>query len=167
MKGISRAHRQLHNGGMKATVVQEMLRRTGAYATDARAMLSWVDRRFGRWDTWYHLRIWSDLPLEIDPRAGAWLNAQLEAMARAGRGSLPAVNWNDPPRYAIPLWIEGEKFFFWALVYGLALFYPFARRAARPFRTALYLGLLVYLAGVVFSAKPFTAAWYLKCSFAP
>ena len=62
-------------------------------------------------------------------------------MAQAGRGGLPAVDWANPPRYAIPLWIEGEKFFFWALVYGLALIYPFARRAARPFRTALYVGL--------------------------
>lgn len=105
---------------------------------------------------WYHWRIWTDLPLELDPRAGAWINAQFEAMARAGRGSLPPVDWSRPPRYAIPLWIEGEKFFFWALVYGLALLYPFARRAARPFRTALYLGLLLYLAGVLFFARPFT-----------
>ena len=50
----------------------------------------------------------------------------------------PAGGLGDPPRYAIPLWIEGEKFFFWALVYGVSLAYPFARRAARPFRTALY-----------------------------
>jgi ABC-type transport system involved in cytochrome c biogenesis permease subunit len=105
---------------------------------------------------WYHWRIWSDLPLELDPRAGAWLNAQFEAMARAGRGSLPPVDWANPPRYAIPLWIEGEKFFFWALVYAIALFYPLARRAARPFRTALYVGLIAYLAGVVFFAQPFT-----------
>jgi len=106
---------------------------------------------------WYHLRIYGDLPLELDPRAGAWINDQFEAMAQAGRGSLPAVDWSHPPRYAIPLWIEGEKFFFWALVYGLALMYPFARRAARPFRAALCFGLVIYLAGVVFYAKPFTA----------
>ncbi|HWR98254.1 MAG TPA: cytochrome c biogenesis protein CcsA [Candidatus Methanoperedens sp.] len=105
---------------------------------------------------WYHWRIWSDLPLALDPRAGAWLNAQFEAMARAGRGSLPPVDWAHPPRYAIPLWIEGEKFFFWALVYSFALFYPLARRAARPFRVALYAGLIAYLGGVVFFARPFT-----------
>lgn len=105
---------------------------------------------------WYHWRIWNDLPLALDPRVGTWLNAQLEAMAQAGRASLPPVDWARPPRYAIPLWIEGEKFFVWALVYAVALFYPFARRAARPFRTALYAGLIVYLAGVVLFAKPFT-----------
>ena len=93
---------------------------------------------------WYHWRIWRDLPLELDARAGAWINAQFAAMAPAGRGGLPAVDWTNPPRYAIPLWIEGEKFFFWALVYGLALIYPFARRAARPFRTALYPGLKAF-----------------------
>jgi ABC-type transport system involved in cytochrome c biogenesis permease subunit len=106
---------------------------------------------------WYHWRIWADLPLALDPRAGAWLNAQLDAMARAGRPGLPAVDWSHPPRFAIPLWIEGEKFFFWALVYALALLYPFSRRAARPFRIALYAGLVAYVLGAVFFARPFTA----------
>ena len=78
-------------------------------------------------------------------------------MARPAAAASRRWTGANPPRYAIPLWIEGEKFFFWALVYGLALIYPFSRRAARPFRTALYVGLVAYLAGVVFFAKPFTA----------
>ena len=102
---------------------------------------------------WYHVRIWQELPLALDPRVGQQLNAYLAQ----GGGGLPPVDWSRPPRYALPLWIEGEKFFFWALVYGLALLYPFSRRAGRAFRTGLYLLLNVYLAGVVLFAKPFTA----------
>ena len=65
---------------------------------------------------------------------GRWLNSNLEALARQGKGGLPpVVDWSNPPRYAIPLWIEGEKFFFWALVYASALLYPFLRRTGLGF----------------------------------
>ena len=70
---------------------------------------------------WYHWRIWTDLPLTVVPEVGEWINNNLRALERQGRGGLPPVDWSNPPRYAIPLWIEGEKFFFWSLVYGAAL----------------------------------------------
>ena len=66
------------------------------------------------------------------------------------------VDWSNPPRYAIPLWIEGEKFFFWALVYALALLYPFLRRTGLAFRTVLYGFLNLYVWGVLLFARPFT-----------
>ncbi len=105
---------------------------------------------------WYHARIFSWMPLALDPAVGEQINRWMAEAARRGQGALPLVDWSDPPRYALPLWIEGEKFFFWALVYGLALAYPFFRGAGRAFRAALYLGLNVYLAGVLLFAKPFT-----------
>jgi ABC-type transport system involved in cytochrome c biogenesis permease subunit len=105
---------------------------------------------------WYHYRIWADLPLTLPVEVGNWINNNLRALARQGQGGLPPVDWSQPPRYAIPLWIEGEKFFFWALVYALALLYPFFRRTDPAFRTALYGFLNLYVWGVFFFARPFT-----------
>jgi hypothetical protein len=102
---------------------------------------------------WYHWRIWRDLPLALPAQAGDWINNNLRAM---GRGALPLVDWSNPPRYALPLWIEGEKFFFWSLVYCTALLYPFLRRTEISFRAALYGFLNVYLWGVFIFAEPFT-----------
>ena len=105
---------------------------------------------------WYHYRIWTDLPLTVPPEVGEWINNNLRAMERQGRGGLPPVDWSTPPRYAIPLWIEGEKFFFWSLVYAAALLYPYLRRTSLAFRTALYGFLNIYVWGVLFFARPFT-----------
>jgi hypothetical protein len=106
---------------------------------------------------WYHYRIWRDLPLTVPSDVGEWINTNLRALARQGRGGLPPVDWGNPPRYLIPLWIEGEKFFFWSLVYAAALTYPFLRRTGLGFRTALYGFLNAYVWGVFLFAKPFTA----------
>ena len=76
---------------------------------------------------WYHYRIWRDLPLTVPSDVGEWINTNLAALARQGRGGLPPVDWGNPPRYLIPLWIEGEKFFFWSLVYGFGRFCIFCR----------------------------------------
>jgi hypothetical protein len=105
---------------------------------------------------WYHVRIWQDLPLTIPEEVGRWINSNLEALARQGQGGLPVVDWSNPPRYAVPLWIEGEKFFFWTLIYAFALLYPFLRRTGVGFRAALYGFLNLYVWGVFIFARPFT-----------
>ena len=105
---------------------------------------------------WYHVRIWQDLPLTIPEEVGRWINSNLEALARQGQGGLPVVDWSNPPRYAVPLWIEGEKFFFWTLIYAFALLYPFLRRTGVGFRAALYGFLNLYVWGVFLFARPFT-----------
>jgi len=151
--------------GLFVSVVIELVRRRGS-ATAGR-FRPWPERLLFpavlvlMWASfallaWYHYRIWRDAPLAMPADIGRWLNSNLEALARQGKGGLPPVDWSNPPRYAIPLWIEGEKFFFWALVYASALVYPFLRRTGTGFRAALYCFLNVYLWGVFLFAKPFT-----------
>lgn len=106
---------------------------------------------------WYHFRIWQDIPLTLPEEVGRWINSNLRALDRQGQGGLPVVDWSNPPRYAVPLWIEGEKFFFWTLIYAFALLYPFLRRTGAGFRAALYGFLNLYVWGVFLFAKPFTS----------
>ena len=71
---------------------------------------------------WLHLQIYSELPLELPKELATWLNRQLSSMNRGAAYGMPLYDQANPPRYAIPLWIENEKYYFWFFCYaGMAL----------------------------------------------
>lgn len=80
---------------------------------------------------WYHLRVRQALPI-TDPFDGTVI-----------------------ARYALPLWIEGEKLYFWALLAGI-LVVPAARRHAEfaPYAAAAWTGLIALS---LLADNPFTA----------
>ncbi len=101
---------------------------------------------------WYHWRIYLTVSLELPGEIGAWINAQL---AGAGRGGLPPVDWERPPRFAIPPWIEGEKFWFWSLVSALVVFVEGRRRSHAGYLLTLRLMLALQLTGMAVWDNPF------------
>lgn len=71
------------------------------------------------WICWFHYRIYQLLPLELPAQAADWLNQQLALANRGSAYALPMYDPAQPPRYAIPVWIENEKYYFWFMCYGL------------------------------------------------
>lgn len=104
---------------------------------------------------WFHYRIYTDLPLELPPRIAAWINQQLGAMNAGAAYGLPLYQPAAPPRYAIPVWIENEKYYFWFLCYTVL-----AWRTVVHCRHHRLRGVLTVFAGVqnlimYFFANPF------------
>lgn len=104
---------------------------------------------------WYHWKIFGLLPLELPSQAAEWVNRQLAAQAARGGGSLGLVDWSRPPRFAIPFWIEGEKFFFWTLVMAAVVFFE-ERRGHRGYLFVLRLMLALQVTGLIFYSNPFS-----------
>ncbi len=75
---------------------------------------------------WYHWRINRLLPLELTAEQASWVNFLLRKMR--GGSSLGQVDPASPPRYLIPLWVEGGKFYFWTLITALILLVEERRR---------------------------------------
>jgi hypothetical protein len=105
---------------------------------------------------WFHYQIYQLLPLELPDNLASWLNGQLAAMNKGAEYAMPLYNAASPPRYAIPVWIENEKYFFWFMCYALMALFAHFRLPNHRFRAAL----LILLAGQVgllfFAADPFT-----------
>jgi ABC-type transport system involved in cytochrome c biogenesis permease subunit len=106
---------------------------------------------------WYHWKIYQVLPLDLAGQAGDWINAQLKAMASRGQASFPPVDWARPPRFLIPFWIEGEKFFFWTWVLTLVVLIE-ERREHRGYRSLLRLMLALHVTGMAIYSDPLAGA---------
>ena len=107
------------------------------------------------WICWFHYQIYLHLPLELPETIALWLNRQLDAMNSQAAYGLPLYDTANPPRYAIPVWIENEKYFFWFLCYGLmALLAHFRTRNPR-LRAALHLLFAVQTVILVLFLSPF------------
>jgi hypothetical protein len=99
---------------------------------------------------WYHWKIFRALPLELPDRVGTWINQQL---AGRGGGSLGSVDWSNPPRFAIPFWIEAEKLFFWTYILSLVTFLE-ERRAHFGYRMTLRILLALQVTGMALFSNP-------------
>jgi hypothetical protein len=108
------------------------------------------------WIAWFHWQIYQHLALELPGPMAQWLNARLAAMNEGAAYGLPLYDPAAPPRYAIPLWIENEKYYFWFLCYALLALVAVRRLAHHRFQGAVYLLLAVQVGILAFVANPFT-----------
>jgi len=104
---------------------------------------------------WFHFQINRHLPLLLPDDLVPWLNRQLEAMNSRSAYGLPLYDPASPPRYAIPVWIENEKYFFWFLCYAIMALIAHCRLAESRFRAVLLLFLSGQIALLYFAADPF------------
>ncbi len=104
---------------------------------------------------WLHLRIYWDLPLEMSNDLSTWLNRQLASMNRGAAYGMPLYDPAHPPRYAIPLWIENEKYYFWFLCYATMALCAWRTLALHRFRGAVLLVLSLQSAIMFFVTDPF------------
>ncbi len=104
---------------------------------------------------WLHWRINRELPLELPDQLAAWLNRQLATANQGASYGLPLYDPAHPPRYAIPLWIENEKYYFWFMGYALLALAAWRRLAFHRFRGGLLLLLGLQVGLLYFLADPF------------
>lgn len=108
------------------------------------------------WLGWFHFQIYSLLPLELPSRIADALNRQLEMMNVNASYAFPLYDVDNPPRYAIPLWIENGKYYFWFLCYTVLAVIAHFRMQHHRFRGAVHLLLALQVAILYFAANPFT-----------
>ncbi len=108
------------------------------------------------WICWFHYKIYNQLPLELPENLVSWLNQQLELMNRKAAYGLPLYESLDPPRYAIPVWIENEKYYFWYMCFALLALFSHFRISNRPFRAAIHILLACHIAILFIYTDPFT-----------
>jgi len=106
---------------------------------------------------WFHYRIYAGLPLVLPEPLASWLNAQLQAANQGAAYGMPLYNAASPPRYAIPVWIENEKYYFWVMCYAFMALVAHRRLAQHRFRAALHLLLFVQVLLLYTMADPFGA----------
>ena len=104
---------------------------------------------------WLHWQIYLHVALELPPEIAPWLNSQLIEMNRGAAYALPLYDPANPPRYAIPPWIEYPRYYFWFLCFAVMAVLAHRRLANRRFQAVLYLLLAGQLAVLYFLADPF------------
>lgn len=105
---------------------------------------------------WFHYQIHQLLPLAIPDGLTPWLNQQLAAMNQGSTYGFPLYDPAAPPRYALPLWIENEKYFFWFLCYSLMALIAHRSLTKHRFRAILHLLLGIQIGITAFAANPFS-----------
>ncbi len=108
------------------------------------------------WICWFHYQIYSHFSLELPANLAGWLNRQLMLMNSHAAYAFPLYDQANPPRYAIPLWIENEKYYFWYMCYSIMALIAHCRIKNYRFRAVLHLILSVQVAILFFSADPFS-----------
>ena len=106
---------------------------------------------------WFHYRIYADLPLALPDSLSSWLNAQLQSMNSQSAYGMPLYDAASPPRYAIPVWIENEKYYFWVMCYTFMALIAHFRLSHHRFRATLHLLLLVQVLLLFSLADPFSS----------
>lgn len=104
---------------------------------------------------WFHYQIYRKLPLELPQFLASILNSQLRSMNSNSAYAMPLYDSAAAPRYAIPLWIENGKYYFWFMCYALMAMTAHARLAHHRFRGVLHLLLAVQTAILYFVTDPF------------
>lgn len=107
------------------------------------------------WICWFHYQIYTLLPLELPSQMAEYLNRQLETMNSSSAYGLPLYDAVNPPRYAIPLWIENEKYYFWFLCYTVMALIGHFRLQHHRLRGVIHLFLAVQIAILYFVVNPF------------
>jgi len=109
------------------------------------------------WICWFHYQIYTSLPLVLPENIVSWLNTQLNAMNDRSAYGLPLYDPAHPPRYAIPLWIENEKYYFWFMCYSLMAVIAHFRLPNHRLRAVLHLLLLAQIGILFVWADPFAS----------
>nr|MBF0220648.1 cytochrome c biogenesis protein CcsA [Desulfobulbaceae bacterium] len=104
---------------------------------------------------WLHYRIYTELPLLLPESLSGWINKQITSMNSQAAYSFALYDANSPPRYAIPLWIENEKYFFWFMCYSAMAQAAFNRLKNHRIQGALLLFLAAQILIIFFVTNPF------------
>lgn len=104
---------------------------------------------------WFHWQIYQHAVLELPEQVVPWLNSQLTAMNQGATYGLSLYDPAAPPRYAIPPWIEYQRYYFWFFCFALMALLVHRRLDHRRFRAVLYLLLAIQLGVLYFLADPF------------
>ena len=104
---------------------------------------------------WLHYRIYQFLPLELDNNLAQWLNQQLTKMNSGASYGMPLYNLDAPPRYAIPLWIENEKYYFWFMTYAFMTLLAWFRPVGHKLKSMLLVFLAIQVGILYFVTDPF------------
>lgn len=104
---------------------------------------------------WMHYRIYVELPLTLPESLSVWMNKQISTLNSQSAYGLPFYDRNSPPRYAIPVWIENEKYFFWFMAYSFMAQVAYSRLKNHRIQGALLLLLTVQVGIMASVANPF------------
>jgi ABC-type transport system involved in cytochrome c biogenesis permease subunit len=105
--------------------------------------------------SWFHYQIYQHVVLDLPHQMAHWLNGWLAAMNEGAAYGLPLYDPSSPPRYAIPIWIENQRYYFWFLCFAVMALFAHRRLASHRFRGALYLLLAAQVGILYFIADPF------------
>jgi hypothetical protein len=106
---------------------------------------------------WFHYTIYQSLALELPAHLADMLNRYLAGMNADGGYGLPLYDTARPPRYAIPVWIENEKYYFWFMCTALMSLVAYWRIPAHRMRSALSIMLACMAGALFFAADPFAS----------
>jgi hypothetical protein len=107
------------------------------------------------WVCWFHFQINRLLPLELPANMYEWLNSQLSIQNRKAAYGLPLYDPANPPRYAIPVWIENEKYYFWFMCYSIMALIAHFKIKNHRMRGLVHLILCIQVFILFFAVDPF------------
>jgi hypothetical protein len=107
------------------------------------------------WISWFHYQINQHIVLELPVQVAQWLNASLAAMNEGAVYGLPLYDPAAPPRYAIPPWVENQRYYFWFMCFAIMALFAHRRLDHQRFRSILYLLLAAQVWILYFTADPF------------
>ena len=107
------------------------------------------------WICWFHYQIHCHLPLELPGNLVGWFNQRLTAINSKATYALPLYDAANPPRYAIPVWIENEKYYFWFMCYAIMVLIAHWRVKNHRLRAVMHLLLAGHVAMLFFAVDPF------------
>ncbi len=105
---------------------------------------------------WFHLQIYLYLPLELPEHLAQWINGHLESLNGRSSYGMPLYDPKQPPRFAIPFWIENEKYYFWFFCYSIMAHIGFHRINNHRLRGSLLVLLAVQVIILCCVVNPFT-----------
>lgn len=104
---------------------------------------------------WFHFKIYQQLPLLLPDNLAGWINKQLAAMNSQAAYTFALYDPDNPPRYAIPLWIENEKYYFWFMCYSIMAYFAFLRIDNHRIKGTLLVFLCAQVAILFIYVNPF------------
>jgi len=107
------------------------------------------------WICWFHYQIYCDFALELPADLVSWLNKRLTVMNSRAAYAFPLLDPANPPRFAVPVWIENEKYYFWFMCYAIMTLVVYRQNKNHRLNAALQLLLAGHVAILFFAADPF------------
>ncbi len=103
---------------------------------------------------WFHYQIYRYMPLELTKDGVNIFNSWLR---QSKRNIYPFVflDFNNPLRYKIPLWIENERLYFWFLSYSIFAAIINLKSKKVTFKATINLFLVIQIIILYFTSNPF------------